>query len=105
MTGMTILKQLPLTSADIGRFHAPDHIKDRAGWGRRWVAKMVDAGQVFVDKTGMVRNQRQKTWAQVFYASLACPNPRDYRAPHANRGTRPRPHKPRVPHTRQMFHV
>lgn len=35
-----------LSASEIGRRHAPDHIKDRAGWGRKWVKRELAAGTV-----------------------------------------------------------
>lgn len=59
----------------IGRTLAPDHIKDREGWGRKLVRKVA---AIF-----------PRTQAQVHAEALTrCNVGRDYKAPHAYRGGR-----------------
>ena len=113
----------PMTAAEIGRGFAPDHIKDRAAWGRKWVAKhlksltQVDGGWTIaasVDETpaydgpdftrvlvaGGFLNAAQELLHSWLAGASGLLDPHRYRAPHAPRGTPPRPHAPR--HTRRI---
>lgn len=109
----------PMTAAEIGRGFAPDHIKDRAAWGRKWVAK----NEAFLIPTkdgwtvpapAMVKptytgpdftvvplvgrsylNQAQELLLSWLANTMGLLDTHRYRAPHAPRGTPPRPRTPR----------
>lgn len=107
----TVLRSTPMTPAAIGREFAPANIKDRAGWGRKWVSKMRlkdmiaenadQSGTVMVVgrirsfismfRTVTVQRSAGLNLAQEFYQQLGFGR-RSYLAPHANRPTPPRPH-------------
>lgn len=118
----------PMTAAEIGRGFAPEHIKDRAAWGRKWVQKhraaLVPKGQMWAvadqidpapEYTGPdftvaprpvgIMSQAQELIHSWLAGAMNLLDPHRYRAPHAPRGTPPRPHTPR--HTRRvpLFHV
>ena len=85
-----ILDALPLTGADIGRFYAPLGVKDQEGWGRKWAAKMQTHG--VIKKSGGLWHRvmnAAKTLYEPWLAAAMTPV-RDYKAPHAYRGTQPR---------------
>lgn len=98
------LAAVPMTGAEIGRGFAPEHLKDREGWGRKWLRKAAESGLVraVADRwtsAEPVHSARVPppdgflNRAQVLLQSwLADAIPRDYRAPHANRPTPPTPH-------------
>ena len=115
----------PMTAAEIGRGFAPDHIKDRAAWGRKWVAKhramLVEKGDMWTvpaaprpdllatytgpDFTRVpvavgFLNAAQELLHSWLAGASGLLDPHRYRAPHAPRGTPPRPHAPR--HTRRI---
>ncbi len=119
----------PMTAAEIGLGFAPDHIKDRAAWGRKWVRLAVDARQVIPvgdkwtvpvlpaaatyigpdftlapEATGFLSRAQELVHSWLAGASGLL-DPHRYKAPHAPRGTPPRPHRPR--HTRRvpLFHI
>lgn len=107
----------PMTAAEIGRGFAPDHIKDRAAWGRKWVAKneallMVDptgsgwtprsapakpepayTGPDFtrVPVAGGFLNAAQELLHSWLANTMGLLDTHRYRAPHAPRGTPPNP--------------
>lgn len=109
----------PMTAAEIGRGFAPDHIKDRAAWGRKWVAKhrasLAPKGDLWTvqtapepvevytgtdftaapEATGFL-NRAQELLQSWFVGASGLLDPHRYRAPHAPRGTPPRPHYPRT---------
>ena len=111
----------PMTAAEIGRGFAPDHIKDRAAWGRKWVAKneallMVDptgsgwtprsapvnpeptyTGPDFtrVPVAGGFLNAAQELLHSWLANTMGLLDTHRYRAPHAPRGTPPRKHESR----------
>lgn len=113
----------PMTAAEIGRGFAPDHIKDRAAWGRKWVAKneafliptkdgwtvpaqahdeaMAEArtytGPDFTvaPKAPGILNAAQELLHSWLANTTGLLDTHRYRAPHAPRGTPPRPRTPR----------
>lgn len=109
---INVLQRAPMSPSMIGREFAPAHIKDRAGWGRKWVASMRAAGRVIdTDKGVMIRKVGLKSmFKSMFQRTVLAPRPglnlaqeylqtlleghtlRSYKAPHANRPTPPRPH-------------
>lgn len=108
---------VPMTGSEIGKGFAPDHIKDRAGWGRKWLKRAQDdkivievdgkwtATRSFVpqarDFTAPQSRHGFLNTVQTFLNAWITGLPaRDYKAPHAPRGTPPRPHSPR--HTRAL---
>lgn len=120
----------PMTAAEIGRGFAPDHIKDREAWGRKWVVKNeaflipTEKGwtvpaeahdEVVAEYTGpdftvapavwSYLNQAQELIHSWLVRAEGLLDPHRYRPPHAPRGTPRRPHRPR--HTRRipLFHV
>lgn len=92
------------TAADIGRGYAPDSVKDKAGWGRKMVTKMLNTGVLFRRPDGSLG---ALTVAQeLLHAILSDCGPIDphqYKAPHAPRGTPPRPHYSRYRRTPRLF--
>lgn len=108
------LRVTPLTGSEIGKGFAPEHIKDRAGWGRKWLARNADAhGLMQSDgrwtappdgyNTGDGSDTNVSTgpdftiWS-VLMDTLRFPDvlPRSYKHILAPRGTPPRPHFPRA---------
>lgn len=111
----TILDALqfePMSGSDIGKRFAPGGIRDRAGWGRGWLKRARETGLVRavgdlwaaagrkrrvpyngIDYTRAMVASGGLNMAQSFLL-LIMPDStgRDYKAPHANRGTPPRPH-------------
>ena len=104
----------PMTAAEIGRGFAPDHIKDRAAWGWKWVAKhraslapkgdmwtvvaVQKAVEVYTgpdftaapEATGFL-NRAQGLLHSWLAGASGLLDPHRYRAPHAPRGTPPNP--------------
>jgi hypothetical protein len=99
-----VLTKTVMLAADIGRAFAPAHIKDRAGWGRKWVAKMRAADLIVDHPHGVSIRPAPKVrtgglnLAQEFYQLLGF-GLRTYLAPHANRPTPPRLHFSRYQRT------
>ena len=120
----------PMTAAEIGRGFAPDHIKDRAAWGRKWVVKHLDwltdpHGDGVLRPMAWVFDEGGPAHAKASEPTYTGPDftrvplapgffnvatellhswlantmglldPHRYRAPHAPRGTPPRPRTPR----------
>lgn len=106
-----------MTAAEIGRGFAPDEIKDREGWGRKWVKAH---GHLLIgnsDKTWSVAHKPKPTYTgpdftvvpvaggflnvakELLHSWLANTtgllDPHRYKAPHAPRGTPPRKHETR----------
>jgi hypothetical protein len=119
----TILAALqfePMSGSDIGKGFAPENIKDRAGWGRKWLKRARESGlvQAVGDLWAAAGRKRQRKDAVPYngldytramvasgglnvaqsFLQLIMPDStgRDYKAPHANRGTPSRPHFPRT---------
>lgn len=91
------LRAFPMSGAEIGRAFAPETIKDREGWGRKWVAKnqkvlvATERGWRFHITTGLLNRAQEllHSWLGGGYTEDR------YKAPHAPRGTPPRPHHPK----------
>jgi hypothetical protein len=108
------LRITPMTGSEIGKGFAPEHIKDRAGWGRKWLARNAEAVAALAEsapvETGIdfTRLPLDDTFgvlkrAQVviaYWAELAFNGRGSYKHILAPRGTLPRPHHPR--HTRRF---
>ena len=105
------LRLVPMTGSEIGKGFAPDHIKDRAGWGRKWLAKNaaavaaltaepapvptgIDFTRLPPDDTFGVLKRAQVVIA--YWAELAFNGRGSYKHILAPRGTPPRPHHPRA---------
>ena len=96
----------PMTGSEIGKGFAPEHIKDRAGWGRKWLKKAAESGIVKALGDLWTAATKAAPTPPVFTGPDFTVHPmqpwvgelgtRDYKAPHANRGTMPRPHFPRA---------
>jgi hypothetical protein len=104
-----VLTKSVMLPADIGRAFAPEHIKDRAGWGRKWVAKMRAADMIVDHPHGVSVKPAPKPYsglnlAQEFYQLLGA-GLRTYLAPHANRPTPPRPHFSRYQRTPRFCNI
>lgn len=83
-----------MTGSELGRQLAPDTIKDKEGWGRktlRMARRLGDTVTEGLKNMGVL----QRTQADVHLdalMSLGGHDPHQYKAPHALRGTPPRPH-------------
>lgn len=97
------LRIQPMTGSEIGKGFAPEHIKDRAAWGRKWLAKNAAAVAALTAADAPVVVEHKDTgidftvWStlldyirvpSIFYVS--------YKHILAPRGTPPRPHFPRA---------
>ncbi|MDK3075161.1 hypothetical protein QO034_18900 [Sedimentitalea sp. JM2-8] len=96
------------TAAEIGRGFAPETVKDKEGWGRKLVRKFVGLGDLVRNDDGTVSLPRRhlrvaQELLQVIIGDGALPGPHDYKAPHANRGTPPRPHYSRYSRKPRAF--
>lgn len=77
----------PISASEIGRRLAPDGIKDRAGWGRKWVARnkadlIEHDGGLYTTLT--LASRIYATW---LFLKMQRPRVPGYKAPHAPRGT------------------
>ena len=106
-----IIAALPLTSADIGRFFAPEGLADKAAWGRRWARKAIEAGTAVRRDDGLIAapekplNAAQRLLAHWVWA-VTHPRARAINfVPHKPRGTPERLHNPRHAVKRRLFHV
>jgi hypothetical protein len=113
------LRITPMTGSEIGKGFAPEHIKDRAGWGRKWLARNAEAAAAANDARRNRHRRIEKVYdgpdftrvpagvfsehlnqAQLMLSDWLFTMPRSYKHILAPRGTLPRPHHPR--HTRRF---
>jgi hypothetical protein len=111
-----ILSALPLTSAEIGERFAPPEIKDKSSWARRKIAKLIEAGKAIRDMvTRIIFPTRDAVTRIIFPTRDERPAVvrfgydkvmrRDYKSPHAYRGTPAKAHFSKFSRVRRFFHI